>query len=97
MIESPKITAWPVVNHFISILFLQVTYSFCKEFLQVLLIHVGPEGELCTTEVMRRVFEKSGKARYTKTGANVTIAVTAILHAQIFVYSKISSLKKICA
>jgi hypothetical protein len=42
---------------------LQVTYSFCKEFLQVLLLHVGPEGELGCTEVMRRVFEKSGKAR----------------------------------
>ncbi len=44
--------------------FAQVTYSFCKEFLQVLLFHVGQDGELCVTEVMRRIFEKSGKARY---------------------------------
>ena len=41
-----------------------MTYSFCKEFVQVLHLHVGSDGDLGVTEVMKRIFEKSGKARY---------------------------------
>ena len=34
----------------------QVTHSFCKEFLRVLLANVGPEGDLAVVDVMRRLF-----------------------------------------
>jgi len=37
-----------------------VTYSFCKEFLRVLLANVGPEGELAVVDVMKRLFCQSG-------------------------------------
>lgn len=42
---------------------LQVTHSFCKEFLQGLLTHLDSEGDLNVTELMRRLFEKGSKAR----------------------------------
>ena len=43
--------------------FLQVTHSFCKEFLQGLLIHLDAEGGLNVIELMRRIFERGTKAR----------------------------------
>ena len=45
------------------IFFLQVTHSFCKEFLQGLLIHLDAEGGLNVIELMRRIFERGTKAR----------------------------------
>ena len=43
--------------------FWQVTHSFCKEFLQGLLIHLDAEGGLNVIELMRRIFERGTKAR----------------------------------
>ena len=43
--------------------FLQVTHSFCKEFLQGLLIHLDAEGGLNVIELMRRIFERGTKAK----------------------------------
>lgn len=40
-----------------------VTHSFCKEFLQTMLYHMGADGDLAVPDVMRRLFEKGGKAR----------------------------------
>ena len=45
------------------IFFWQVTHSFCKEFLQGLLIHLDAEGGLNVIELMRRIFERGTKAR----------------------------------
>ena len=40
-----------------------MTHSFCKEFLQGLLIHLDAEGGLNVIELMRRIFERGTKAR----------------------------------
>ena len=41
-----------------------VTHSFCKEFLHLLIAHVGPDGDIPVTDVMIRLFDKAGKARF---------------------------------
>ena len=41
----------------------QVTHSFCKEFLHLLIAFVGPSGDLPVTDVLTRLFDKAGKAR----------------------------------
>ncbi|TRY71150.1 hypothetical protein TCAL_10301 [Tigriopus californicus] len=40
-----------------------VTYSFCKEFLHLLLNMVEPDGDLPVSNLMIRLFEKGGRAR----------------------------------
>ncbi|XP_046406302.1 uncharacterized protein LOC124171204 [Ischnura elegans] len=39
-----------------------VTYAFCKEFINLILQHVGANGDLPTTEVLVKLFQKSSKA-----------------------------------
>ncbi|XP_059491244.1 uncharacterized protein LOC132205895 [Neocloeon triangulifer] len=39
-----------------------VTYAFCKEFINLILQHVGTGGEMSTTEVLVKLFQKSTKA-----------------------------------
>ncbi|XP_065333971.1 uncharacterized protein LOC135935509 isoform X3 [Cloeon dipterum] len=39
-----------------------VTYAFCKEFINLILQHVGTGGEMSTTEVLVKLFQKSSKA-----------------------------------
>ena len=58
--ETHFLKTWFITNFdFI----LQVTHSFCKEFLQGLLTHLDQDGDLNVTELMRRLFEKGSKAR----------------------------------
>ncbi|XP_068082130.1 rho guanine nucleotide exchange factor 11 [Anabrus simplex] len=39
-----------------------VTYAFCKEFISLLLEHVGPGGEFSTIDVLVKLFQKSSEA-----------------------------------
>ena len=34
----------------------QVTHSFCKEFLRIMLYHISPEGDIHVAEAMKRLF-----------------------------------------
>lgn len=43
-------------NEIFPCLLSQVTHSFCKEFLRVLLSNIGPDGDIPVADVMKRLF-----------------------------------------
>ena len=57
----------------------QVTHSFCKEFLRIMLYHITPEGDIHVADAMKRLFFHSTAALQLNENENVSINSSHVL------------------